>query len=112
KVSEIRPCTGTFLQWVEGTFRQSGRDRYLRRFLVRATSSRGDRSGRVRLTLMKQSRPITLLDVARAAGVSKTTVSDALSGRGRLPAATRERVSAVARELGYVANRSARNLRG
>lgn len=61
---------------------------------------------------MKQSRPITLLDVARAAGVSKTTVSDALSGRGRLPAATRERVSAVARELGYVANRSARNLRG
>jgi DNA-binding LacI/PurR family transcriptional regulator len=62
--------------------------------------------------MMSESRPITLQDVARAAGVSKTTVSDALSGRGRLPAATRERVAAVARELGYVANRSARNLRG
>ncbi len=61
---------------------------------------------------MNDSRPITLQDVARAAGVSKTTVSDALSGRGRLPATTRERVTAVARELGYVANRSARNLRG
>ena len=61
---------------------------------------------------MKARKRITLLDVARAAGVSKTTVSDALSGRGRLPAATRERVAAVARELGYVANRSARNLRG
>ncbi|MEV4839250.1 LacI family DNA-binding transcriptional regulator [Nonomuraea sp. NPDC049486] len=60
---------------------------------------------------MNAPRPITLQDVARAAGVSTTTVSDALSGRGRLPAATRERVAAVARDLGYVANRSARNLR-
>lgn len=60
---------------------------------------------------MNVPRPITLLDVARAAGVSTTTVSDALNGRGRLPAATRERVAAVARELGYVANHSARNLR-
>ncbi|PZG19296.1 LacI family DNA-binding transcriptional regulator [Nonomuraea aridisoli] len=60
---------------------------------------------------MNAPRLITLRDVARAAGVSTTTVSDALSGRGRLPAATRERVAAIARDLGYVANRSARNLR-
>jgi DNA-binding LacI/PurR family transcriptional regulator len=54
---------------------------------------------------------VTLRDVARAAGVSVTTVSDALSGRGRLPAATRTRVAEVAAGLGYSANPNARNLR-
>jgi DNA-binding LacI/PurR family transcriptional regulator len=54
---------------------------------------------------------VTIRDVARAAGVSTTTVSDALSGNGRLPAATRERVAAVAVRLGYRANPAARNLR-
>lgn len=54
---------------------------------------------------------VTIRDVARAAGVSTTTVSDALSGNGRLPAATRERVAAVAFRLGYRANPAARNLR-
>jgi DNA-binding LacI/PurR family transcriptional regulator len=41
-------------------------------------------------------RRATIRDVASAAGVSTTTVSDALNGRGRLPAATREHVSAIA----------------
>jgi DNA-binding LacI/PurR family transcriptional regulator len=54
---------------------------------------------------------VTIRDVARAAGVSTTTVSDALRGRGRLPAATRDRIGAVAHELGYTANPTARNLR-
>lgn len=54
---------------------------------------------------------MTIRDVARAAGVSTTTVSDALSGNGRLPAATRERVAAVAVRLGYRANPAARSLR-
>ncbi|PRY10573.1 LacI family DNA-binding transcriptional regulator [Kineococcus rhizosphaerae] len=53
----------------------------------------------------------TLRDVARAAAVSTTTASDALSGRGRLPEATRRRVAAVAAELGYTPNLTARNLR-
>jgi DNA-binding LacI/PurR family transcriptional regulator len=60
---------------------------------------------------MVASGRVTIRDVARAAGVSTTTVSDALSGRGRLPAGTRERVAAVARELGYAVNPGARNLR-
>jgi DNA-binding LacI/PurR family transcriptional regulator len=57
-------------------------------------------------------RRVTIRDVAQAAGVSTTTVSDALSGNGRLPAATRRRVSAVAGRLGYRANPAARSLRG
>ncbi|MFI6597595.1 LacI family DNA-binding transcriptional regulator [Nonomuraea sp. NPDC050536] len=54
---------------------------------------------------------VRLVDVARAAGVSKTTVSDALNGTGRLPEATREHVRQVARSLGYRPNATARLLR-
>lgn len=57
------------------------------------------------------TRRVTIRDVAQAAGVSTTTVSDALSGNGRLPAATRRRVAAVAGRLGYRANPAARSLR-
>ncbi|MFF2040652.1 LacI family DNA-binding transcriptional regulator [Kitasatospora sp. NPDC058170] len=57
------------------------------------------------------SRSVTLLDVARAAGVSKSTASDALQGSGRVADATRERVQAAARELGYRPNTAARSLR-
>lgn len=52
----------------------------------------------------------TIADVARRAGVSKATVSRALSGRGEVSEATREHVRAVAEELGYVAHASARSL--
>ena len=54
---------------------------------------------------------VRLVDVARVAGVSKTTVSDALNGSGRLPEATREHVRKVARSLGYRPNATARLLR-
>jgi DNA-binding LacI/PurR family transcriptional regulator len=58
------------------------------------------------------ARPkITIREVARSAGVSVSTVSQALNGRGRVDAATRARVEQVALELGYHANRSARALR-
>lgn len=40
-------------------------------------------------------------DVAKAAGVDTSTVSLALRNSARLPAATRSRVQAKARELGY-----------
>ena len=53
---------------------------------------------------------MTVADVARAAGVSITTVSHSLSGKGRVDPATRERVREVAAELGYVPSRAARNL--
>jgi DNA-binding LacI/PurR family transcriptional regulator len=56
-------------------------------------------------------RRVTIRDVAERAGVSVTTVSNAVNGRGRLPDATREHVKAVAEELGYRARASARNLR-
>jgi DNA-binding LacI/PurR family transcriptional regulator len=54
---------------------------------------------------------VTIWDVARRAGVSITTVSHALNGKGAIGAATRERVQAVAGELGYVADAMARGLR-
>lgn len=50
-------------------------------------------------------------DVARAAGVSVTTVSDALNGKGRISQATRDRVHRVAQELGYRPSSLARGLR-
>lgn len=53
---------------------------------------------------------IGIKDVAAAAGVSPTTVSHALSGKGRLPDSTRQRIAAIAGELGYQPNASARNL--
>ncbi len=53
----------------------------------------------------------TIHDVASAAGVSVTTVSDALNGKGRVDPATRTRVAEVVKQLGYRANRHARGLR-
>lgn len=53
----------------------------------------------------------TIHDVASAAGVSVTTVSDALNGKGRVDPATRARVAEVVQRLGYRANRHARGLR-
>lgn len=53
---------------------------------------------------------IGIKEVAAAAGVSVTTVSHALNGKGRLPEETRERVRQVADELGYRPNATARNL--
>ena len=53
---------------------------------------------------------VTVADVAREAGVSATTVSHALSGKGRVDDATRMHVRQVAASLGYVPNRAARNL--
>jgi LacI family gluconate utilization system Gnt-I transcriptional repressor len=52
-------------------------------------------------------RPLTLRDVSDASGVSEMTVSRVLRGRGEVSAATRERVLAAARSLGYVPNRIA-----
>ncbi len=46
--------------------------------------------------------PITIADVAARAGVSKTTVSRVLNGKGELDIATANRVRQVIEELGYV----------
>jgi DNA-binding LacI/PurR family transcriptional regulator len=47
------------------------------------------------------SRAATMKDVAAAAGVSRTTVSNAYNRPGKLSVAVRARVLAAARELGY-----------
>ncbi len=46
-------------------------------------------------------RRITLSDVARKAGVHVTTVSLAMRNHPRLPEATRQRIQALAQEMGY-----------
>ena len=53
----------------------------------------------------------TIIDVARAAGVSTATVSNALTGHRPVERGTRERVRAVARQLGYVADPRGQRLR-
>lgn len=51
-----------------------------------------------------------IADVAKLAGVSKSTASRALTGSGYVSTATRERVLIAAAELGYVASSSAASL--
>ncbi|MCO5399685.1 LacI family DNA-binding transcriptional regulator [Ralstonia soli] len=53
----------------------------------------------------------TIADVARAAGVSPTTVSHALNGKGYVDTHTRERVKEAARALGYRPSIRAQRLR-
>ena len=55
---------------------------------------------------------IGIKDVAREAGVSITTVSHALNGKGRIPENTRRRVKGIAERLGYEPNAIARSLAG
>lgn len=55
---------------------------------------------------------ITITEVAEKAGVSLGTVSRVLNNDIHVAPGTRQRVSAVVQELGYVANRQARGLKG
>ncbi|SOC36807.1 LacI family transcriptional regulator [Rhizobium subbaraonis] len=59
---------------------------------------------------MTKSR-VTVVDIARAAGVSKSTVSLVLQASPLVNEQTRARVNAAIRDLGYVYNRGAANLR-
>lgn len=54
---------------------------------------------------------ITVKDVARAAGVSAGTVSNAISGKRKVDAETRARIDMAIRDLGYVPNLAARGMR-
>jgi len=55
--------------------------------------------------------PTTIHDVARRLNLSITTISRALDGYDDVADATRQRVLQVAREMGYVPSRAARQLR-
>jgi len=59
----------------------------------------------------RSRRKVTFDDLARHAGVSRSTVSLVLSGSPLPAETTRERVLAAVRELGYVYNRGAAALR-
>ncbi len=58
----------------------------------------------------KMSKNITISDVAEALGVSKTTVSRAISGKGRIGEATRQRVMEYITEHDYKPNVIAKGL--
>ena len=64
--------------------------------------------------MVKQNSPskVTIVEVAEKAGVSLGTVSRVINNDIHVAAETRERVLAVTKELGYVANRQARGLKG
>ncbi|MHA7220251.1 LacI family DNA-binding transcriptional regulator [Arthrobacter sp. MDT1-48-3] len=60
---------------------------------------------------VKTTGPSTSLDVARLAGVSRSTVSNILNGNdARFPAATQQRVREAAKELDYRPSQAGRSL--
>lgn len=69
-------------------------------------------SGTITLVTERRSRPpVGIQDIARAAGVSVTTVSHVFSGKRPVAGSTRKRVTELSRQLGYRPNRAARGLR-
>lgn len=65
------------------------------------------------MTFMRSSKPhsVTLKQVAQHAGVSQTTASLVLNDSPSIPEVTRQKIFAAIRELGYIYDRSAANLR-
>ena len=60
--------------------------------------------------LPKNDKPIDITQIAQALGVSKTTVSRAISGNGRISAATRQRVLDYVKAHNYTPSMMARGL--
>ena len=60
---------------------------------------------------MQTRRRVTIDDIARHAGVTKTTVSRALNDRPDVNRDTRERIAEIAERLGYVPSATAKVLR-
>lgn len=64
------------------------------------------------MLIRKPPHPITIKDIASLLNMSHSTVSRALNDRSNISEATKTRVRQAADELGYVANLSARMIRG
>jgi DNA-binding LacI/PurR family transcriptional regulator len=60
--------------------------------------------------MLDDKQHVGIRQIAEAAGVSITTVSHALNGKGRVQLQTRERIHEIAARLGYRPNATARNL--
>ncbi|PSW09455.1 trehalose operon repressor [Photobacterium rosenbergii] len=58
------------------------------------------------------TQKLTILDIAKLAGVGKSTVSRVLTNDPKVKPATREKVEQVIRESGYVPSKSAQAMRG
>ena len=54
---------------------------------------------------------LTMRDISRATGLSMFTVSRALNGADGVSEESREQIRRAARELGYIPNRAAQELR-
>lgn len=61
--------------------------------------------------MFKAMKKPTIHDLARLAGVSKTTVSHAFSGRRHVDPQTRDRIEELAQQIGYRPNLAAQRLR-
>ncbi len=59
----------------------------------------------------KRKGPVTILDVARRAGVSPSTVTHSLNGKRPISPTTRERVMSAIAELGYVPSWNAQRMK-
>ncbi len=61
--------------------------------------------------LHNKKRAVTIHDVARGAGVSVSTVSRVLNGKGDVAFETNEKVQRIVKELGYASSLAARGMR-
>lgn len=59
---------------------------------------------------MSKRRPVTIIDIAREAGVSPQTVSRVINEKSDVAAATRQRIQGLIETMGYRPNRNARGL--
>jgi LacI family transcriptional regulator len=59
---------------------------------------------------MTSRQTVTIVDVAKAAGVSKSTAGRALAGASEVSTRTREKIARIAAELGYRPNSLARSM--
>src|SRR5689334_466419 len=63
-----------------------------------------------RVPRRRRTKPVRLIDIARASGVSIATVSMVVNGNARISSATAKRVRKMIEKLGYRPNRAAVSL--